>query len=168
MIEAGKRNVNLSPVTTAGWKHTEANRQKMIAAHALAPRTGPKNSFFGKKHTEETKAKMAQSKASAPVLPTTPERIVHGELKRVGVDFLTEHPLGPFLVDAFVPTLNLVVFVDGCYWHACPAHHPTAKKPRSDNSRIPYLTKCGYKVAVLWEHEIESDVTKCLQPWLRG
>lgn len=74
--------------------------------------------------------------------------------------------MGCFCVDVFIPTLKLVIFVDGCYWHACPEHFPNNKHPNSDNARIPYLTKCGYKVALLWEHEIKADVAKCLKKWL--
>lgn len=129
--------------------------------------TGEKNPFFGKTHTEETRAvlrkKSAEQRAKAPVLPTKPEMAVHAELRRRGVEFLTEQVIGPFCVDILVPALNLVIYVDGCYWHACPEHFPNAKKPRSDRSRVPYLTKCGYYVETLWEHDINKDLTTAMQ-----
>lgn len=130
--------------------------------------TGEKNPFYGKTHTSATRAKLSElsaiQRSKAPVLPTKPEKIVHEELERRGLVFLTEHVLGgKFCVDIFIPNLNLVVYVDGCYWHACPEHFPKAKRPSSDNSRIPYLTKCGFKVGILWEHEIKNNVRESLE-----
>lgn len=146
-----------NPKTTAGWKHSDESRHKMSESHAKNLRTGEKNPFFGKKHIAESKAKWAAKRALGPVLPTKPERAVHEELRRLGVGFVTEHVIGHYCVDIFVPSLNLIIFVDGCYWHACPVHHPTRSRPGSDNARIPYLSKCGYHVAIVWEHEIEED-----------
>ena len=167
---AGRRQAaaGLSAITQPGWKHSEVTRAKMSAAHALNLRTGSKNPFYGKKHSEETLAKMAASRATSIVLPTTPERAVHAELVRRGIGFLTEHQIGRFCVDILVPNVNLVIFVDGCYWHACPAHHPTNRRPSSDASRVSYLTKCGYRVAIIWEHEIHADVMTALDPWLEA
>ena len=124
--------------------------------------TGEKNPFFGKTHTEETRELCRKGaikqRALGPVLPTIPERIVQEELARRGLKIVPEYPLGKWCVDIFVPELNLAVFVDGCYWHACPACFPGGKIPRADAGRVPYLTKCGYKVAVLREHDIKKDV----------
>jgi len=125
--------------------------------------TGEKNPFFGKKHTEETKEKCrrgaARQRAEAWVSPSSPEVRVHDELRRRGVVFETEVLLAEkFCVDILVRELNLVIYVDGCYWHACPEHNLTAKKPRTDAARVPYLTKCGFRVVLLWEHDINADV----------
>lgn len=133
-----------------------------LRCSGLANCSGERNPFFGRKHSPETKALLAQhtvrQRARSVVLPTRPERLVHDELQRRGVVFETEVALGVFCVDVFVPSLKLVIFVDGCYWHACPEHFPEKRRPKTDNCRIPYLTKCGYRVATLWEHEIHKDV----------
>ena len=44
----------------------------------------------------------------------------------------------PFFADFLVPSLRLAIFIDGCYWHACPRHYPSdpAAKRRSRPSRI--------------------------------
>jgi len=105
---------------------------------------------------------MAEKRATSCVLPTKPERAVHAELRRRGVEFMTEHRLGHYCVDVYIPSLKLVIFVDGCYWHACPTHHPTRKRPGSDNARAPYLSKCGYRVAFIWEHEVEDNLCQAV------
>lgn len=134
---------------------------------------GERNPFFGKTHSEETRevlrAKASAQRERAVVLPTKPERIVHEELRRLGVSFLTEQSInGKFCVDVYIPSEKLIIFVDGCYWHACPEHCPSAKRPKQDAARIPYLTKCGYKVVILWEHEILEDVAKAMRNIFEG
>lgn len=146
-----------------GRLHSTSSRQKMSASQAKNPRVGAKNHFFGKKHSAETKAKIAETKSKRPVLPTTPERYVHDELRRLGLEFLTEHPIGSFCVDVYIPSRRLVVFIDGCYWHACPTHHPTRKRPGSDNSRIPYFRAGEYNIECLWEHDIMEDVCRVMK-----
>jgi len=154
--------------TTPGWKHSSESRQRMSESHAKNLRVGPKNPFFGRRHSEETKAQIAATKARMFVLPTAPERMVHEELHRLGVPFLTEHPIGVYKVDVFLPSYNLVLFVDGCYWHACPTHHPTRKRPGSDNSRGPYFRAGGYNIEFLWEHEILEDVCQAVRNTLKN
>lgn len=122
--------------------------------------TGAGNPFFGRTHSAETKERLriaaAEQRSRAVVLPTQPERRVHKTLQELKVVFETEKVVGRFCVDVFVPDLKVVIFVDGCYWHACPAHFPKAKRPKNDAARVPYLTKCGYKVIILWEHETRN------------
>jgi G:T-mismatch repair DNA endonuclease (very short patch repair protein) len=90
--------------------------------------------------------------------------IIHNELSKLGVKFDAEHLInGKFCVDVFAPEYNLIIFVDGCYWHACPIHHPNNKKPNSDNARIPYLTKCGYNIEIIWEHDIKERLDEVIK-----
>ena len=68
--------------------------------------------------------------------------------------------------DFVFPKLRLAVFVDGCFWHACPKH---ATKPRSnaafwqkklarnqarDRLVTRTLRKMGWRVLRIWEHEL--------------
>lgn len=88
------------------------------------------------------------------------------------------HALGlRYRVDARpLPTLNrradlvfsgprVAVFIDGCYWHGCPAHGRTpttnadywAPKIRRNQERDAetnaLLTEAGWTVVRIWEHE---------------
>lgn len=64
---------------------------------------------------------------------------------------------------------RLAVFVDGCYWHRCPAHatHPrsnarfwqqkfqrTVERDRADDAA---LVSDGWTVIRVWEHEAPQD-----------
>lgn len=81
----------------------------------------------------------------------------------------TSHPSSrPFRVrpDFVFPKLRLTVFVDGCFWHACPRH---TTKPRSnvtywrrkfaanrarDRRVNRALRRAGWRVLRIWEHEL--------------
>jgi DNA mismatch endonuclease (patch repair protein) len=63
---------------------------------------------------------------------------------------------------------NIVIFIDGCFWHKCPIHfiEPKSKKKfwidkiernvkrgREVNKR---LKERGYRVLRFWEHDVEN------------
>lgn len=131
----------------------------------IATSTGERNPFYGRKHTEDTKDKIRKSalkqRATGCALPTKPERLVHEALTQLGVEYSAEYPIEKWCVDIWIPRHNLIIFVDGCYWHSCPAHFPGKRQPKTDNARIPYLTKAGYRVSILWEHEVLADSAGC-------
>lgn len=70
--------------------------------------------------------------------------------------------------DFLFASRKLVVFVDGCFWHACGRCFRLPKKNRSfwrkkiglnikrDRNIDRQLRKLGFKVVRFWEHEIEK------------
>lgn len=68
-----------------------------------------------------------------------------------------------FIVDAYVPSKNLIIEADGDYWHSLPK---TMKKDKAENA---YLKKCGYKLIRLSEREInKNSFTERLEVYLNG
>lgn len=59
---------------------------------------------------------------------------------------------GRFLVDAYIPSLNLVIEADGKYWH-----NMVKGKDKAENA---YLKKCGFNMIRLTEEEINSGEFK--------
>lgn len=68
--------------------------------------------------------------------------------------------------DFVFPKLRLMIFVDGCFWHACPLH---ATKPKGNaafwrrklvankarDRRVNWaLRRAGWRVLRIWEHEL--------------
>jgi G:T-mismatch repair DNA endonuclease (very short patch repair protein) len=150
-----------------GREHTDESKKKMSEIRKIIF-LGEGNPFYGKHHTEATKellrASSVKQRSVAPVLPTKPEKAIHTELTKLGVNFDAEHLVNnKFCVDVFVPDYNLIIYIDGCYWHACPTHFPNNKKPNYDNARIPYLTKCGYNVEIIWEHDIKERLDEVIK-----
>lgn len=88
-------------------------------------------------------------------------------LRALGLRFRTDWPFPDTRrrVDFAFVRPKVAVFVDGCFWHACPVH---ATWPRSnavwwrskiaanvarDRDTDKHLRKTGWKVVRIWEHE---------------
>jgi DNA mismatch endonuclease, patch repair protein len=71
-------------------------------------------------------------------------------------------------VDAFIPSLKLAIFCDGCFYHCCPKHGHVPKsnigywKPklernaRRDRRYRSLLRRNGFRVWKIWEHDLGS------------
>jgi very-short-patch-repair endonuclease len=82
---------------------------------------------------------------------TSIEVKVYNTLKDMGVRFIEQHIINDkFRVDAYVPDKNLVIECDGDYWHSLE------NIQKRDKVKNAYLTKCGYKMIRLPEHDIRS------------
>ena len=79
-------------------------------------------------------------------------------------DFRLDLPARKVRPDIAFTSRKVAVFVDGCFWHACPEH---GSKPRNnewywspkllknrerDRATDEALTKAGWTVVRLWEH----------------
>lgn len=83
--------------------------------------------------------------------PTSIEKIVYSELKTRGFIFETQKIInGKFIVDAYIPSLNLIIEIDGKYWHNLE------HVKRKDSSENAYLNKCGFKLLRLSEAEVNN------------
>lgn len=99
---------------------------------------------------------------------TAPELALRRELHRRGRRFFVDRP--PLVgvrrrADLVFPTPRVAVFVDGCFWHACPEH---GRVPHSntgwwqgklmgnaarDRDTDERLSAEGWRVVRVWEHE---------------
>ncbi|MHB8399345.1 MAG: very short patch repair endonuclease [Candidatus Limnocylindrales bacterium] len=72
--------------------------------------------------------------------------------------------------DIVFPALRLAIFVNGCFWHLCPACNPLRPRGNADfwknkleanrarDARVQsQLEALGWEVEVVWEHEIRPD-----------
>jgi len=83
--------------------------------------------------------------------PTSIEKKVYDELKKRGLLFEKQKLInGKFIVDAYIPSLNLVIEADGDYWHSLDI---IKKKDKAENA---YLTKCEFNLLRLTETEINN------------
>ena len=69
---------------------------------------------------------------------------------------------------------RLAVYIDGCFWHACPdcGHQPTANSAwwaeklaanvARDRRTDAVLTGLGWRVLRFWEHEDPDDVVQAI------
>jgi len=86
----------------------------------------------------------------------------------------------PGAPDVAFMTERLAVFVDGCFWHACPDHYRApatnvefwrAKHDRN-SKRDRHVNRCleleGWTVLRIWEHEIKQDKNKATDRVVRS
>jgi len=87
--------------------------------------------------------------------PTSIEKKVYDELRARGLLFEKQKLInGKFLVDAWIPDLNLIIEADGDYWHSLP------KAIKRDKAKNAYLKKCGFNLLRLTETEINDGSFK--------
>ncbi|MGS2805675.1 very short patch repair endonuclease [Nocardia sp. MW-W600-9] len=101
---------------------------------------------------------------------TKPEVELRRELHRLGYRFRKDLPIAvegrrPVRPDIVFTARRVAVFVDGCFWHACPEHgrspttnewYWTPKLRRNvtrDREADAALSTAGWTVVRVWEHE---------------
>ena len=70
---------------------------------------------------------------------------------------------------------RIAIFVDGCFWHACPKHATLPKNNRAfwkkkfignanrDKWVNKELRKDGWCVVRIWEHDLSKNSTACIR-----
>ena len=99
---------------------------------------------------------------------TKPELAVRSAVHRRGIRFrVSVRPQPEFArtADLVLRKTRIVVFVDGCFWHGCPAHHTPpvtnsrywadkiARNIERDAETTEYLEQAGWTVLRFWEHQ---------------
>lgn len=104
---------------------------------------------------------------------TLPERVVKRYYDENNIKYIYQYYIkgsgingGGITVDFYLPKTNTVVFVDGCFWHACSLCKRNRNETRIRNIRgkdkiiTENLIEIGYKVKRIWEHEIREEHSK--------
>lgn len=93
--------------------------------------------------------------------PTRPERIVYERLDAAGIEYLKQYPIFHWIVDAYVPSANLIIQVDGDYWHGNPSltkqeelEPRIRKRIGIDRAQEKWFEKSGYNLLRVWESEL--------------
>ncbi len=101
--------------------------------------------------------------------PTSIEVETYDALRDLGIDFLPQHHLGHYVVDAFVPSLGLVIECQGDFFHSNPSVYPEGpatpiqrRTAVNDRTKKRYLANHGYRVTELWEQDIRRVGAKAL------
>lgn len=94
---------------------------------------------------------------------TSIESSVYAALESAGVDFHRQHVIGIWAVDAYIPSLNLVIECQGDYWHCNPKVFPDGPESdvqrrgvERDRRRRRWFTARGYQYIELWESDIND------------
>lgn len=113
---------------------------------------------------------------------TEPEVVLRKLLHRAGHRYRVAYPVPGMsrrTVDIAFPRRKLAIFVDGCFWHACPEHGVSPRNNsewwrvklesnrQRDKETTAALEALGWTVIRLWEHEVPdpglSRILTCLE-----
>lgn len=83
------------------------------------------------------------------------------EIKNNGIKFQTPFVLENKIYDLYLPVYNILIEVDGCYWHSknVPLSEMNSQQLRrwkNDRYKDTLARKRGYKLLRVWEDEIEQ------------
>lgn len=114
---------------------------------------------------------------------TGPERLLRSQLHARGLRYRVDRPVvldgRRVRPDLLFSGAQLAVFVDGCFWHRCPAHatHPKAnadywqakfaRNVARDRADDEALRSAGWKVLRVWEHEDPAEAAGRVEAALR-
>jgi len=114
---------------------------------------------------------------------TSPEVALRRVLFTRGLRYRVDFPL-PLLgvrrrADVAFTRAKVAVFVDGCFWHACPEHGTTpkanawywvpklARNVLRDNDTDRRLAEAGWAVVRVWEHEDPEEAAARVEAAVR-
>ncbi|WP_084401652.1 very short patch repair endonuclease [Lentzea albidocapillata] len=113
-----------------------------------------------------------------PTRNTKPELALRCAVHALGLRYRIHQQVAPRCTPDFIlPRHRLAVFVDGCFWHGCPAHTPArfrgpnadqwAKKINTNRERDlrnnQSAADAGWHVVRVWECEIRRDAVGAAQ-----
>jgi DNA mismatch endonuclease (patch repair protein) len=102
---------------------------------------------------------------------TGPERQLRSLLHAAGLRFRVDLPIvisgrRPLRPDIVFTRAKLAIFIDGCFWHGCPAHgrrpkiqngkywgSKIARNIERDQEQAEALAGAGWTVLRFWEHD---------------
>jgi len=166
--ECGENNHNYSKIKVncfmcgnETWKKkSQAERhQNHFCSHKC------KDAYYKSQENRSSMRKQMLKTLSTYPRRTKPEKFIKNILETLSIQYGEQVVIGKkFCVDFLVGRLVIEVFGD--YFHANPIKYGEGLKPLdriqkknilNDNRKIKYLEKCGYRVLVIWEHEIEQE-----------
>ncbi|WP_010121390.1 very short patch repair endonuclease [Corynebacterium nuruki] len=113
-----------------------------------------------------------------PSRNTKPELSLRKELYRRGMRYRVNYRDLPGRPDIALTRAKIAVFVDGCFWHACPVHGSLPKNNRGwwkakldrnverDREKDAALIDLGWIPLHYWEHDDIEEVADEIQ-WVR-
>jgi G:T-mismatch repair DNA endonuclease (very short patch repair protein) len=97
------------------------------------------------------------------------ETAVSAALTTAGLLHVRQHVVGRYVYDILMPDENLIIEINGTYWHADPRVYnaddvvkfpygliKAQEKWEKDATKIKYAIDSGYKVMVLWEIDLKK------------
>ncbi|WHX41180.1 very short patch repair endonuclease [Mesobacillus sp. AQ2] len=123
------------------------------------------------KFSKEIRSKNMRAIKSVSMMENT----ITKELWREGVRFRRNVKDLKGKPDIAIKKYKIVIFIDSCFWHACPLHGNMPKtntdfwkkklerNTNRDKEITDYYIKNGWSVMRIWEHEVKKDFNKVIE-----
>lgn len=133
----------------------DSDKIKKLLRQAKKALKVPKTPTQKKNYVERQAKKMAKSQ-------TAPEKALGKILKSLKVEFRPQEIIHGKIFDFFIPKKNLIVEVDGDYWHGYGKEHSELnemqrRSVRNDSEKDIIARGLGYGILRFWEHEIMEE-----------
>ena len=94
--------------------------------------------------------------------PTAPEKFFISILKEIGIPYETQKIVGGKIYDFFIPSKNILIEVDGDYWHGKDKQLKEMsliqkKAFYNDIKKNAIAKNNGYQIERVWEEEIMEN-----------
>jgi DNA mismatch endonuclease (patch repair protein) len=116
---------------------------------------------------------------------TGPELVIRRAVFQAGLRYRVDFPIRvaghrPIRPDLVFTRRRVAVFIDGCFWHGCPAHATSpatrarfwadkiAANRERDRRHEDVLTGGGWTVLRIWEHEDPDEAAKLIAAVVRA
>lgn len=167
-----EHNARIAEAARRRYENPEERRKTSVAMMGNTNKLGYKvkdtSRFYrggriGQTQSEEEKAKRVESleKTLKQYKPTKIELMVHDVLNQLEVEYVVHKRIRCYIPDIFIPSLNLILEIHGCWWHDCETcygkdneQHPGRRE--KDRIRIEKLSE-SHKVVVIWEHQLSTN-----------
>ena len=140
-------------------KKKKSYSQMVKKAMARAKReANPEAAKMNKKKKLESQAKKMSNKMTAP------ERVFSNMMKELGIKCEPQRVLGNKIFDFYIPSKNMMIEVDGDYYHANPLIYESKdlnkmqiRNVRNDKFKNVLAKGNGYSIERVWEYDLNND-----------
>lgn len=152
MVSIIKRNLTRPEVLA---KLSEASKKVWLdEIYQLKQSIKSKKLWENEEYRERGERILAEIRTRMPFI-SKPQKKLYDLLHKMGVEFVVEGSdtqFGPFIFDCLVPNLNLLIEMQGDYWHSF------AKNMANDKRKFEYINEYfpEFKIMYIWEHELED------------
>ncbi|MDQ3779347.1 MAG: endonuclease domain-containing protein [Chloroflexota bacterium] len=100
--------------------------------------------------------------------PTSIEVKLYAALDDLGLEYVPQHRVGWFVVDAYLPAWNTIIEAHGDWFHCNPVVFPEPKYKMQirnlarDRRRETFFVNRGYRLVLLWEKDINERGARAL------
>lgn len=130
---------------------------KSLLKKAIA-KANPAAAKMRKKKRLEASAKKMSNKM------TSPEKIFVGLMNEIGVEFESQKVVGEKIFDFYIPSKNLIVEINGDYWHGNSLIYESEdlnkvqkRNIKNDKFKDILAKGRGFELEVVWEFDLNNN-----------